>query len=64
MTYRMNVPCLCQDIDADDDNYDPNVKHLLSYPNNPKTKKKYVNTKTASKPSATSRASKTTTTSQ
>ena len=30
------------DIDADDDDYDPDVKHLLSYPNNPKTKQKYV----------------------
>eukprot|EP00957_Ditylum_brightwellii_P136207 10388052-Ditylum_brightwellii.AAC.1 len=33
------------DIDADDDNNDPDVKHLLSYPNNPKTKKKYVRAK-------------------
>eukprot|EP00957_Ditylum_brightwellii_P195270 14876659-Ditylum_brightwellii.AAC.1 len=31
------------DIDTNDNNYDPDVKHLLSYPNNPKTKKKYVN---------------------
>ena len=30
------------DIDADDDDYDPDVKHLLSYLNNPKTKQKYV----------------------
>eukprot|EP00957_Ditylum_brightwellii_P032538 2465497-Ditylum_brightwellii.AAC.1 len=27
------------DIDANDNNYDPDVKHLLSYPNNPTTKK-------------------------
>eukprot|EP00957_Ditylum_brightwellii_P197572 15051887-Ditylum_brightwellii.AAC.1 len=25
------------DIDANDDNYDPDVKHLLAYPNNTKT---------------------------
>eukprot|EP00957_Ditylum_brightwellii_P094581 7203647-Ditylum_brightwellii.AAC.1 len=33
------------DIDTDDNNYDPDVKHLLPYPNNPKTKKKYVKAK-------------------
>eukprot|EP00957_Ditylum_brightwellii_P010795 818600-Ditylum_brightwellii.AAC.1 len=37
------------DIDANDDNYDPDVKHLLSYPNNPKTRKKYVNIKNSFK---------------
>eukprot|EP00957_Ditylum_brightwellii_P162521 12375167-Ditylum_brightwellii.AAC.1 len=31
------------DIGANDDNDDPDVKHLLSYLKNPKTKKKYVN---------------------
>eukprot|EP00957_Ditylum_brightwellii_P001276 100213-Ditylum_brightwellii.AAC.1 len=31
------------DIDTNDDDYYPDVKHLLSYPNNPMTKKKYVN---------------------
>eukprot|EP00957_Ditylum_brightwellii_P080937 6156732-Ditylum_brightwellii.AAC.1 len=33
------------DIDTDDNNYDPDVKHLLSYPNNAKTKQKYVKAK-------------------
>eukprot|EP00957_Ditylum_brightwellii_P159234 12119370-Ditylum_brightwellii.AAC.1 len=42
------------DIDTDDADYEPDVKHILSYPNNPKAKKKYVKPKAASKPSATS----------
>ena len=32
------------DIDADDDKYDPNVRHFISYPNNNKTKQAYINT--------------------
>eukprot|EP00957_Ditylum_brightwellii_P190423 14495010-Ditylum_brightwellii.AAC.1 len=30
------------DINANDNNYDLDVKHLLSYHNDPKTKQKYV----------------------
>eukprot|EP00957_Ditylum_brightwellii_P030186 2284365-Ditylum_brightwellii.AAC.1 len=37
------------DIGINDDDYDPDVEHLLSYPNNPETKKKYVYTKNSSK---------------
>eukprot|EP00957_Ditylum_brightwellii_P137521 10484373-Ditylum_brightwellii.AAC.1 len=44
---------LCFDIIADiyvsDEDYDPDVKHLLSYHNNPRTKKKYVKTKNSFK---------------
>ena len=30
------------DIDANDDKYDSDVKHFISYPNNPKTKQAYI----------------------
>eukprot|EP00957_Ditylum_brightwellii_P165392 12592649-Ditylum_brightwellii.AAC.1 len=33
------------DLDANDDKYDPDVKHLLSYPNTGKTKQAYINHK-------------------
>eukprot|EP00957_Ditylum_brightwellii_P082316 6259440-Ditylum_brightwellii.AAC.1 len=31
------------DLDINDDEYDPDIKHLLSYPNNNKTKQVYIN---------------------
>eukprot|EP00957_Ditylum_brightwellii_P153709 11698538-Ditylum_brightwellii.AAC.1 len=33
------------DVDANDAKYDPNVRHLLSYPNNRKTKQAYISHK-------------------
>eukprot|EP00957_Ditylum_brightwellii_P142070 10824043-Ditylum_brightwellii.AAC.1 len=40
------------DIDSNDDKYDPNAKHLISYPNNPKQNKPASTMKTSSRPSA------------
>ena len=31
------------DINANDDEYNPSVRHLISYPNNNKTKQAYIN---------------------
>eukprot|EP00957_Ditylum_brightwellii_P057818 4384838-Ditylum_brightwellii.AAC.1 len=41
------------DIDANDDEYDPSVRHLISYPNNNKTKQNEPTStmKTSSRPS-------------
>eukprot|EP00957_Ditylum_brightwellii_P113109 8626210-Ditylum_brightwellii.AAC.1 len=40
------------DIDTNDDKYDPDVKHLISYPNNLKQNKPISTMKTSSRPSA------------